>query len=218
PYMYYFQLGNAHLVGASAQVLVRVEDGLVTTNPIAGARPRGSYQGEDDAFAEELRQDETTRAEHALLLDLARNDVGRVSATGGMRAPRLLEVERYVREMHLISQVTGCLRPGLSQYDALRACFPSGVVTGAPKLRAMELIASLESDRRGPYAGAVGYFDYSGNLDTAVTVNTVLIKDGLAHAQTGVAVGADTEPSTAYDQTLARAEGLLAAVATAERM
>jgi anthranilate synthase component 1 len=218
PYMYYLSLGEVQVVGASPQVLVRVEDGLVTTHPIAGSRPRGKYQQADDALADELRQDERERAAHMLLLDLARNDVGRASVTGSVRVTRLLEVERYAHEMHLVSQVTGCLRPGLTQYDALRACFPSGAITGAPKARAMEIIAELEPDRRGPFAGAVGYFDYAGNLDTALTQRTIVVKDGIAHVQAGAVVSASTEPERAYEGTLAETAGLLRALEAAERI
>lgn len=218
PYMYYLQLGDAHIVGASPEMLVRVEDGIITTHPVAGTRARGKHQHEDDALADELRQDEKERAEHIMLVDLARNDVGRVSAPGSVRVPRLMDVERYSHVMHLVSQVTGCLRPGLTQYDALRACFPAGTVTGAPKIRAMEIIAELERDRRGPYAGAVAYFDYSGNLDTAITIRTIVIKDGMAHAQAGAGIVADSEPEREYDETMNKASALLRAIEMAERI
>ena len=218
PYMYYLQLGEAHIVGASPEMLVRVEDGMVTSHPIAGTRPRGKHQAEDDALAEELRQDEKERAEHIMLVDLSRNDIGRVSAPGSVRVPRLMDVERYSHVMHLVSQVTGRLRPGLSQYDALRTCFPAGTVTGAPKIRAMEIIAELEPDQRGPYAGAVGYFDYSGNLDTAITIRTIVVKDGVAHAQAGAGIVADSDPEREYQETLNKASALLKALEMAERI
>ena len=218
PYMYYLQMGDVQLVGASPEMLVRVEDGLITTHPIAGTRRRGRDLAEDYALAAELREDEKERAEHVMLVDLARNDVGRVSAPGSVHVPRLMDVERYSHVMHLVSEVTGRLRPGLTPYDALRACFPAGTVTGAPKIRAMEIIAELESDRRGPYAGAVGYFAYSGNLDMAITIRTIVVKDGVAHAQAGGGIVADSVPEGEYEETLNKAGALLKALTLAETL
>ncbi|MHB1007046.1 MAG: anthranilate synthase component I [Chloroflexota bacterium] len=216
PYMYYLHLGDAHIVGASPEMLVRVEDGVVTSHPIAGTRRRGKTAEEDEALAVELRGDEKERAEHVMLVDLSRNDVGRVSAAGSVNTPRLMDVERYSHVMHLVSEVCGRLRPGLSQYDALRACFPAGTVTGAPKIRAMEIIAELEPHVRGPYAGAVGYFDYSGNLDTAITIRTIVVKDGIAYAQAGGGVVVDSDPEREYEETLNKAAALLKALDLAE--
>ncbi|MCL5107331.1 MAG: anthranilate synthase component I [Chloroflexi bacterium] len=216
PYMYYLQLGDAHIVGASPEMLVRVEAGVVTSHPIAGTRWRGKTPDEDEALAEELRGDEKERAEHVMLVDLSRNDVGRVSVPGSVSTPRLMEVERYSHVMHLVSEVSGRLRPGLTAYDALRACFPAGTVSGAPKIRAMEIIAGLEPQRRGPYAGAVGYFDYSGNLDTAITIRTIVVRDGVAYAQAGGGVVADSEPEREYEETLNKAAALVKAMEIAE--
>ncbi|MBI2866415.1 MAG: chorismate-binding protein, partial [Chloroflexi bacterium] len=166
PYMYYLHLDKAHVIGASPEMLVQVEDGVVTTHPIAGTRPRSADPDQDAALGEELRSDEKERAEHIMLVDLGRNDIGRVSLPGTVRIPELMAVERYSHVMHLVSHVEGKLRPEYSAAHALRACFPAGTVSGAPKIRAMEIIAELEPDRRGPYAGAVGYFAFSGNMDT----------------------------------------------------
>ena len=216
PYMFYLHLDDLHVVGASPEMLVRVEDGVVTSHPIAGTRRRGLTAAEDDALAEELRRDEKERAEHIMLVDLSRNDVGRASVPATVRVPRLLEVERYSHVMHLVSEVTGQLRPDLTQYDAFRACFPAGTVSGAPKIRAMEIIAELEPDRRGPYAGAVGYFDYSGNVDTAITIRTIVIKDGVAYAQAGAGIVADSQPEREYEETLNKAKALIRALEMAE--
>ncbi len=166
PYMYYLSMGDSHIVGASPEMLVRVEDGIVETHPIAGTRPRGRSQSEDEALESERSEDEKERAEHVMLVDLGRNDIGRVSEPGTVKVGDFMVVERYSHVMHLVSRVTGRLRPDLTTYDALRACFPAGTVSGAPKIRAMEVISELETDRRGPYAGAVGYIDFSGNMDT----------------------------------------------------
>ncbi|MGH2542014.1 MAG: anthranilate synthase component I family protein, partial [Ardenticatenaceae bacterium] len=167
PYMYFLELDDFHIVGASPEMLVRVENGTVFTNPIAGTRRRGKTKEEDEALEQELRTDEKERAEHIMLVDLGRNDVGRVSEPGTVKVTELMEVYRYSHVMHLVSNVEGKLKDGCTNYDAFRACFPAGTVSGAPKIRAMEIIAELEPDKRGPYAGAVGYFDFGGNMDTA---------------------------------------------------
>ncbi|MCY4514577.1 MAG: anthranilate synthase component I, partial [Candidatus Tectomicrobia bacterium] len=185
PYMYFLELDGFQIVGASPEMLVQVENGTVSTNPIAGTRPRGSDKSEDDANEHELRTDEKERAEHIMLVDLGRNDIGRVSEPGTVSVNQLMDVERYSHVMHLVSRVSGKLRKGFTNFDALRACFPAGTVSGAPKIRAMEIIAELEPDKRGPYAGAVGYFDFTGNMDTAIDIRTLVIKDGIAHAQAG---------------------------------
>ncbi len=218
PYMYYLQMGDSYIVGASPEMLVRVEDGVVETHPIAGTRPRGRGPDEDAALEEELKNDEKERAEHVMLVDLGRNDIGRVSEPGTVRVGDFMVIERYSHVMHLVSRVTGKLKPELSAYDALRACFPAGTVSGAPKIRAMEIISELEPDRRGPYAGAVGYFDFSGNMDTCITIRTIVMKDGVAHIQAGGGVVYDSVPEMEYQETLNKARALLLAIDQAEEM
>lgn len=217
PYMYFLELGDMQIIGASPEMLVRVEDGLVETHPIAGTRPRGRTASEDDELEADLRTDEKERAEHIMLLDLGRNDVGRVSEPGSVRVTQVMDVERYSHVMHLVSHVTGRLRPELSSFDALRACFPAGTVSGAPKIRAMEIIAELEQDRRGPYAGAVGHFSFSGNLDTAITIRTIVMKDGVAHIQAGGGIVYDSVPEAEFQETLNKARALLRALDQAEQ-
>jgi anthranilate synthase component 1 len=214
--MYYLSLGDCHIVGASPEMLVRVEDGVVSTHPIAGTRRRGTSREEDAALEAELRADEKERAEHVMLLDLGRNDVGRVSVPGSVRASQVMEVERYSHVMHLVSHVAGRLKPDLSSYDALQACFPAGTVSGAPKIRAMEIIAELEPDQRGPYAGAVGYFSYGGNLDTAIAIRTMVVKDGVANIQAGGGIVADSVPELEYQESLNKARATLQATLLAE--
>ena len=216
PYMYHLQLGEFHIIGASPELLVRVEEGQVDTHPIAGTRPRGKDDQMDALAEEELRSDEKERAEHIMLVDLGRNDIGRVSQPGTIRVTQLMEVERYSHVMHLVSHVAGRLKPELTPYDALRACFPAGTVSGAPKIRAMEIIAELEPERRGPYAGAVGYFSFSGNMDTAITIRTIVFKDGIAYLQAGGGVVFDSTPEGEYQETLHKAEALLRAIQRAE--
>ena len=216
PYMYYLHLDDCHIVGASPELLVRVEDGVVATHPIAGTRPRGASPDEDLALEEELRQDEKECAEHIMLLDLGRNDIGRVSDPGTVEVTQVMDVERYSHVMHLVSHVQGKLRRGLSQFDALRACFPAGTVSGAPKIRAMEIIAELEPDKRGPYAGAVGYFSFSGNLDTAITIRTIVMVDGTAYVQAGGGIVADSVPEREYQESLNKAQALIKAIGQAE--
>ena len=217
PYMYYLDLGGFQIVGASPELLVRVEDGVVTTHPIAGTRRRGRTPAEDLAFEQELAGDEKERAEHIMLVDLGRNDIGRVSQPGTVRVSQLMQVERYSHVMHLVSHVNGQLRPDLTAYDALQACFPAGTVSGAPKIRAMEIIAELESDHRGTYAGAVGYFSYSGNLDTAIAIRTAVYQDGIASVQAGGGIVADSEPDREHKETLNKARAVLSAIDLAER-
>ena len=216
PYMFYLELGDAHIVGASPEMLVRVEDGAIDYHPIAGTRPRGRDPEEDAALEEELRHDAKERAEHIMLVDLGRNDVGRVSEPGTVQVTQLMDVERYSHVMHLVSHVRGRLRADMTSYDALRACFPAGTVSGAPKIRAMEIIAELERDKRGSYAGAVGYFDLSGNLDTAITLRTMLLKDGVAHVQAGGGIVYDSEPEKEFRETENKAQALLRAIDRAE--
>ena len=218
PYMYYLELDGFQIVGASPEMLVRVEDGVVSTNPIAGTRPRGANQREDDENERELRADEKERAEHIMLVDLGRNDIGRVSEPGTVSVNQLMDVERYSHVMHLVSRVSGKLREGFTNFDALRACFPAGTVSGAPKIRAMEIIAELEPDKRGPYAGAVGYFDFTGNMDTAIDIRTLVIKDGIAHAQAGGGIVYDSTPDFEYKETLHKASALMRAIDDAEEV
>jgi anthranilate synthase component 1 len=216
PYMYYLQLGDFHIVGSSPELLVRVEDGVVSTHPIAGTRPRGKSPAQDLALAEELKHDEKELAEHIMLVDLGRNDIGRVSEPGTVTVSQLMDIERYSHVMHLVSHVRGKLKAGLTQFDALRACFPAGTVSGAPKIRAMEIIAGLEPDKRGPYAGAVGYFGFSGNMDTAITIRTSIIKDGVAYVQAGAGIVADSIPEREYQESLSKAQALFTAIEQAE--
>ncbi|MBI4297687.1 MAG: anthranilate synthase component I [Chloroflexi bacterium] len=216
PYMYYLDLGDCHLIGASPELLVRLEDGLVYNFPLAGTRPRGATPEADEALAQELLTDEKERAEHIMLLDLGRNDVGRVSQPGTVKVEEPLHIVRYSHVMHLESYVIGKIKPELSCFDALRACFPAGTVSGAPKIRAMEIIAELEPDKRGPYAGAVGYFGFGGNMDTAIAIRTIVFKDGVAHVQAGGGVVADSVPALEYQESLNKAQALLRAVDVAE--
>ena len=200
------------LVGSSPEVLVRVEDGVVMVRPIAGTRPRGDSAEEERLFSEELLHDEKELAEHRMLVDLGRNDVGRVVEYGSVTVPDLMVVERYSHVMHLASQVEGQLREGLGAIDVFRACFPAGTVSGAPKIRAMEIIDELEPVRRGPYAGAVGYFNYGGiSMDTAITICTLVATGGKAYVQAGAGIVADSDPSREYDETISKARALLRA-------
>ncbi len=212
PYLYFLELDGLCLVGSSPEILVRVEDDVVTVRPIAGTRPRGATAEQDRALAQDLAADEKELAEHRMLVDLGRNDVGRVAEYGSVSVPNLMTVERYSHVMHLVSQVEGRLRPGLSSMDVFRACFPAGTVSGAPKVRAMEIIDELEPVRRGPYAGAVGHFSWGGGaMDTAITIRTVVVKDGTAFVQAGAGIVADSEPSREYEETLNKARALLRA-------
>ncbi|MBA7624642.1 Anthranilate synthase component 1 [subsurface metagenome] len=216
PYMYFLHLDDCHIVGASPELLVRVEDGIVSNHPIAGTRPRSPDPDRDLELARELLNDEKERAEHIMLVDLGRNDIGRISQPGTVSLTQFMDIERYSHVMHLVSHVQGKLRAGMTQFDALRACFPAGTVSGAPKIRAMEIIAELERDKRGPYAGAVGYFDFSGNLDTAIAIRTIVLKDSVAHVQAGGGIVADSIPENEYQESLNKAQALLAAIKQAE--
>ncbi len=218
PYMFYLDIQDFHIVGASPELLVRYEDNEVTIRPIAGTRPRGADRQSDERLAEELKNDSKERAEHVMLVDLARNDVGRVSSPGSVRVGEFMEIERYSHVMHLVSNVTGQLRPGVTPYDALRAGFPAGTVSGAPKIRAMEIISELEGEQRGVYAGAVGYFSHSGNQETAIALRTMVIKDGRAYIQAGCGVVADSDPTAEYAESLNKAMALLRALDEAENI
>ncbi len=216
PYMYYLNLDGFQIVGASPEMLLQVEDGRIATHPIAGTRRRGKDLAEDRSLEEELVNNEKERAEHIMLVDLARNDVGRVSQTGSVNVPRLMGVDRYSHVMHLVSRVEGLLRPDYTPFDAMRACFPAGTLSGAPKIRAMEIISEVEGEQRGPYSGAVGYFSYAGNTDTALTIRTLVYKDGVAYIQAGGGIVSDSKPEAEYEETLHKAGALLRAIEDAE--
>ena len=214
PYLFNLDLGDFHIVGSSPEVLVRLEDGVVTVRPIAGTRRRGDTRAEDRALAAELSADEKELAEHRMLVDLGRNDVGRVSEYGTVTVPELMRVERYSHVMHLCSQVEGRARRGLSALDVLAACFPAGTVSGAPKIRAMEIIDELEPTARGPYAGAVGHIGWGGTqMDTAIAIRTTVVRDGVAQVQAGAGIVADSDPESEYEETVNKAKALLRAVA-----
>jgi len=212
PYMYFLHLDDFHIVGASPETLVRVEDGTVTVRPLAGTRPRGEDHLQDAELADELLHDEKERAEHIMLVDLGRNDVVRISAPGTVVVSDLMEIERYSHVMHMVTNVQGNLADEYSAFDALRACFPAGTVSGAPKIRAMQIIAELEPDKRGPYAGAVGYFSHNGNMDMAIAIRTMVIKEGTAHVQAGCGIVYDSVPQREYQETMNKARALLKAI------
>jgi anthranilate synthase component I len=216
PYMYYIDMGDAQLVGSSPEILVRLEGEKILLRPIAGTRKRGETEEEDRILEEELKKDPKEIAEHIMLVDLGRNDVGRVAETGSVRVKELMAVERYSHVMHLVSNVEGTLKKGLDAFDVLRACFPAGTVTGAPKVRAMEIIEELEPIRRGPYAGAVGYLSYSGNMDTCITIRTLIIKGKKVYVQAGAGIVADSVPEKEYTETVNKAMGMMKAVDMAE--
>lgn len=216
PYMYYLDLDGFQIVGAAIETVVKVEDGIAATHPIAGTRPRGTTPGEDDANEEELKNSEKQRAEHIMLVDLGRNDIGRVSVPGTVEVTQLMEVERFSHVMHLVSHVEGRLKPELTPYDALRSCFPAGTVSGAPKIRAMEIISEIEGEKRGPYGGAVGYFSFSGNMDTALVLRTGIYKDGTMYVQAGGGVVADSVAEDEYMETRHKSGALLRAIDIAE--
>ena len=216
PYMFFLDFTDFHIIGASPEILVRVEDGAVMTRPLAGTRPRGKSPAEDAMLEQELRGDEKERAEHIMLVDLGRNDIGRVSEPGTVKVSDLMDVERYSHVMHLVTHVQGKLRQGLSAFDALRACFPAGTVSGAPKIRAMEIIAELEPEKRGPYAGAVGYFSFSGNMDMSIAIRTMVMTKGVTYTQAGCGIVYDSVPEREYEESLNKARALLKAVNQAE--
>jgi anthranilate synthase component 1 len=216
PYMFFLDFVDFQIVGASPEVLVRVEDGVVMTRPLAGTRPRGGTQEEDAALEQELRNDEKEKAEHIMLVDLGRNDIGRVSEPGSVELRDLMDVERYSHVMHLVTHVEGTLRRDLTAFDALGACFPAGTVSGAPKIRAMEIIAELEPDKRGPYAGAAGYFSFTGNMDMAIAIRTMVVKDGTVYVQAGCGIVYDSVPEREYEETLNKAMAQLKAIDQAE--
>ena len=216
PYMYFIRMGGLAIVGSSPEMLVRVEGRRVETHPIAGTRPRGRSEDEDLRLAEELKRNEKERAEHVMLVDLGRNDVGRVAEIGSVRVPQYMALERYSHVMHLVSTVEGRLSDANDHLDALVACFPAGTVSGAPKIRAMQILAGLEPTRRDLYAGAVGYIDFAGNLDTCIAIRTITIRDGVARVQAGAGIVADSNPASEYEETRDKARALLQAITMAE--
>ena len=217
PYMFLIRTPEMHLIGSSPEIMVRVDEGLTTVRPLAGTRPRGATPEEDLALEKELLADEKERAEHVMLIDLARNDVGRVAQYGSVQLKDEMIVERYSHVMHITSSVTGQLREGLSAFDALRAALPAGTVSGAPKVRAMEIIDELEPHRRGPYAGAVGYIDFSGNMDTCIALRTLVMQGQTVYIQAGAGIVADSVPAKEYDETLNKARAMLKSIEIAER-
>ena len=218
PYLFLLDLEDHHVIGSSPEALVQVQGRHVETWPIAGTRPRGATPDEDRAFEEELLADEKERAEHVMLVDLGRNDLGRVCAPGTVRVRDMMTIERYSHVMHLVSSVVGELRDDLGPVDVLRAVFPAGTVSGAPKVRAMEIIDELEPTRRGLYAGAVGYVDFSGNLDTCIALRTLLLHEGVAYVQAGAGIVADSRPDAEEEESRNKAGALLAAVRAAEEL
>jgi anthranilate synthase component I len=215
PYMFYLQMDDHTLVGASPEVMVRLEGREITLRPIAGTRRRGATEAEDRALERELLADPKERAEHVMLVDLGRNDVGRVAEIGSVEVTELMTVERYSHVMHIVSNVRGRLREGCDAYDAFRATFPQGTVSGAPKIRAMEIIDELEPVRRGVYAGAVGYFSYTGNTDTAIALRTILVKGGRVYIQAGGGVVADSDPAAEYEESVNKARAMVRALGAA---
>ncbi|MER3456942.1 MAG: anthranilate synthase component I [candidate division GAL15 bacterium] len=212
PFLFYLEFGGARLAGSSPELLVRLEDGQVWMRPIAGTRPRGRTPEEDASLEAELRASEKERAEHVMLVDLARNDVGRICRHGSVRATDLMAVERYSHVMHMVSTVRGELSPGRDAFHVLQAVFPHGTVTGAPKVRAMQIIDELEPTARGPYGGAVGYLGFDGTMDTCLLIRTLVVKDGVAYVQAGAGVVADSDPEAEYQETVSKAQALLQAV------
>jgi anthranilate synthase component 1 len=217
PYLFYLQLGNVIQIGSSPEILVRLENGEIELRPIAGTRQRGATDAEDRELEEELLADPKERAEHLMLVDLGRNDAGRVARPGSVEVRDLLVIERYSHVMHIVSGVHGLLADDRDQFDVMSACFPAGTVSGAPKIRAMEIIEELEPERRGPYAGAVGYFGFSGNMDFCITIRTIIMRDNDLWIQAGAGIVADSEPAREFEETLNKARGLRRAVELAEK-
>ncbi len=212
PYLFFVRTPQFEVVGASPELLLQAEGDKLTTHPIAGTRPRGADAREDDILAEQLQKDPKERAEHVMLVDLGRNDLGRVSRAGTVTVSKYMEVERYSHVLHLVSHVEGRLKPELDALDALKAVFPAGTLSGAPKVRAMQLIAAAEGERRGLYGGAVGYLGYDGNLDTAITIRSAVLKDGQAHVHTGAGIVAGSVPESEFEETEHKAAALRRAI------
>jgi anthranilate synthase component 1 len=216
PFMFFIRHGELAIAGSSPELMVRARNGVATSRPIAGTRPRGKNAAEDDALEEDLLADPKERAEHVMLIDLARNDLGRVCDFGSVTVDDLMVIERYSHVMHIVSEVSGTLRQDVSPVDVLRATFPHGTVSGAPKVRAMEIIDDLEPTARGPYAGAVGYIDFSGNLDTAIALRTMVAANGKAWVQAGAGIVADSDPTAEYEECMNKAAAVLAAIEAAQ--
>ena len=216
PYMYFLDMGGFQVVGASPEMLVQAEGRRIRTRPLAGTRPRGETPDEDSALAAELMASDKERAEHVMLVDLGRNDIGRVADGGTVSVSTLMAVEKFSHVMHIVSEVEGELEPGKTGLDALRACFPAGTLSGAPKIRAMEIIAEMEPTRRGLYGGAVGYFSFSGDVDTAITIRTMVAKDGLGYVQAGAGIVADSDPEMEYNECMSKARAVMRAINLAQ--
>ncbi len=216
PYMFYFNFGGIKLIGSSPEILVRLTDGKIELRPIAGTRPRGKNPKEDKALERELMADPKERAEHIMLVDLGRNDVGKMAMPGSVTVPRLMEVERYSHVMHIVSRVEGLLKPGMDCFDLFMSAFPAGTVTGAPKIRAMEIISELEPSPRGPYAGAVGYFGFNGNMDFCITIRTITVQKNRLSIQVGAGIVADSSPEGEYEETLRKAAAMFKAIEEAK--
>ncbi len=216
PYMFYLDFGNFQLIGSSPEMLVKLEEGRAETRPIAGTRPRGRSDEEDEAMIADLLADPKERAEHTMLVDLGRNDIGRVCRFGSVRVPLFMGIEKYSHVIHIVSSVEGELKEGYDAFDLLRACFPAGTVSGAPKIRSMEIISELEGIRRGPYAGAVGYFGFGGNMDTCITIRTIVMVGDTVYLQGGAGIVADSEPMREYEESLNKIKVLEEAVRLAE--
>jgi anthranilate synthase component 1 len=217
PYMFYLRIAGIELVGSSPEILVRCEEGNIVVRPIAGTRPRGQTPQDDQALEQELLSDQKELAEHVMLVDLGRNDVGRVAKAGTVKVERFMKIERYSHVMHIVSQVMGELDPQYTVYDVMKACFPAGTVSGAPKIRAMQIIEELEHTRRGPYAGAVGYFSFSGNMDTCINIRTVVVKGQKAYIQAGAGIVADSDPAREYEETRNKAGAMMRGIEMAEQ-
>ncbi len=215
--MYLLKLKDMSLVGASPELMVRCEDGIVELRPIAGTRPRGKSEDEERRLERNLLSSVKEKAEHIMLVDLGRNDIGRVCKYGTVKVSELMVVEKYSHVMHIVSECTGRLRPGKDQFDVIRATFPAGTVSGAPKVRAMEIIEELEKTKRGPYAGLVGYFSFSGNTDTCINIRTILVKGKTAYIQAGAGIVADSNPEKEYEETINKAKGMVKAIELAEK-
>lgn len=216
PYMYLLRLGNSDVIGASPEVLVTAEGETARVRPIAGTRPRGRTQAEDDQLEAELLADEKERAEHIMLVDLGRNDIGKIANPGSVKVNTLMTIEKYSHVMHIVSDITGTIQNGLDCFDVFQACFPAGTVSGAPKVRAMEIIEELEPTRRGVYAGAVGYFGFNGDMDMAIAIRTILLKEGKAHIQAGAGIVFDSVPEREWEECRSKAAGVIRAVEIAE--
>ena len=218
PYLFFLRLGKTTIVGSSPEVLVRVEGDRIEERPIAGTHPRGATEAQDLAIEQQMKTDPKERAEHVMLVDLGRNDVGRVAELGSVKVTEFMVTERYSHVMHLVSHVIGRLRAGADAFDVLRACFPAGTVSGAPKIRAMEIIADLEPDQRGVYAGSLGYVSFGGNLDMAITLRTIVVAGGDAYVQAGAGVVADSRPEREFEETLEKAGAMFKAIEMAEEL